>query len=488
MIDRRRLLAAAVATPFVAGIAPRAAWGQTIADTIVIGGGLSGLAAMQILENEGQKVVLLEGNRRLGGRAYTMDSEVGPLECGGATLGPLYGRLRSLAAMADVALVAPGGRDGVAYHVNGEFVRPEDWEASKANRLPAAERMLKPEFLEFKFVQQFNMIKDIEEWAAPEMMAFDVPLDSYLRSHGVSDEALRLIDITTNGNSLSRTSALFQMREFAGLALPFSGPKAPSKADSDAREVYAASEDGSFQVVKGGTSRLVEGIAGLMKGDIRTGAVVVGIDVAADGVSVQLLDGTRLFARYCICTIPYSALANVVITPALRGRKLQAVMGADYTTTTHFFMVPTKPYWEMDGAPSGLLSDTIIERVFAGKDAAGKVNLLDVWLNGAAASAVDSLPEADRGVFVLDRLAAIRPSTKGAVKIVGTYSWGLNPFVRGNKHVFGPGQLAALHDAMATPWRQRLRFAGEHTRDWESGMEAATESGQREAFAVLGLS
>jgi monoamine oxidase len=60
--------------------------------------------------------------------------------------------------------------------------------------------------------------------------------------------------------------------------------------------------------------------------------------------------------------------------------------------------------------------------------------------------------------------------------------------VRGNKHVFGPGQLAALHDAMATPWRQRLRFAGEHTRDWESGMEAATESGQREAFAVLGLS
>lgn len=479
MLSRRGLIGAALATPFIGGIAPRAAWGQTMADTIVIGGGLSGLAAMQILENEGQKVVLLEGNRRLGGRVYTMDSEVGPLECGGATLDPYYGRLRSLAAMADVELVNPGARDGVAYHINGEFVLPSAWEASRANRLPASERMLRPEQLEFMFVQKFNMIKDIEEWAAPGMMAYDVPLDAYLRERGVSEEALKLIEITTNSAGLSRTSALFQMREFARLAMSVPG--------SNAREVYAASEDSGTVVVKGGTSRLVEGIAGLMKGEIRTGAIVVGIDVAPDMVTVELIDGTRLQARHCICTIPYSALASVQITPALTGRKLAAVISADYTSTTHLFAVPTRPYWELDGGPAGLLSDSIIERVFASKDSAGRVDLLDIWLNGTAATAIDGLPEAERSAFVLDRLAAIRPSTKGALKIVGSYSWGLNPFIKGNKHVFAPGQLQAHHDQMAAPWMQRLRFAGEHTRDWEAGMEAATESGQREAFAVLGL-
>lgn len=480
MLNRRGLLGAA----FIGGIAPRAAWGQTMADTIVIGGGLSGLAAMQILENEGQKVVLLEGNRRLGGRVYTMDSDVGPLECGGATLDPYYGRLRSLAAMADVELVSPGARDGVAYHVNGQFVLPDAWEKSAANRMPAAERMLKPEQLEFMFVQKFNMIKELEAWSAPEMMAYDVPLDSYLRSHGVSEEALKLIEITTNSAGLSRTSALFQMREFARLAM--SAPAAPGSKDN-AREVYAAGANSGIHVVKGGTSRLVEGIAGLMKGEIRTGAIVVGIDVAPDGVTVELIDGTRLKARHCICTIPYSALANVQITPALKGRKLDAVVSADYTSTTHVFAVPTRPYWEMDGGPAGLLSDGIIERVFASKDEAGRVNLLDIWLNGTAAAAIDSLPEAERSAFVLDRLAAVRPSTKGAIKVVGTYSWGLNPFIKGNKHVFGPGQLSAHYDAMAAPWMERLRFAGEHTRDWDAGMEAATESGQREAFAVLGL-
>ncbi|WP_439534065.1 flavin monoamine oxidase family protein [Polymorphobacter sp.] len=478
-LGRRAFLGSALAAPFIGGIAPRPAWGQTVADTIVIGGGLSGLAAMQILENEGQKVVLLEADRRLGGRAYTLDTPDGPFECGGATLGPLYGRLRSLAAMAGVALVDPLGRDALSYHINGQFLRPSEWQTSSANRLPAGERMLRPEQLEFKFVQQFNRITDLEDWNNPALMAYDIPLDSFLRQQGVSDEALRLIDITTNSVALSRTSALFQMREFARVALP-------SQNDT-AREVYAAGSDGSYHVVKGGTSRLVEGIAGLMKGDIRTGAVVVGIDVQPDRVTVELIDGTRLQARHCICTIPFSTLRNVQINPPLRGDKLSAVLDAGYTSTTHVFAVPTKPYWEMDGSPAGLISDTIIERMFAGHDASGKVASLDIWLNGTAATAIDSLPAAERAAFVLAQLAQVRPSTEGAIEVVGTYSWGENPFIRGNKHVFGPGQIGRLYRAMAAPWAERLRFAGEHTRNWEAGMEAATESGQREAFAVLGL-
>ncbi len=480
-IGRRTLMQAAFATPFVAGIAPRAVWGQTMADTIIIGGGLSGLAAMQVLENEGQRVVLLEADRRLGGRAYTLDTPDGPFECGGATLGPLYGRLRSLAAMADVALVTPSGSfGGLSYHLNGRFIRPSEWETSPANLLPANERMLRPEQLEFKFVQQFNQIADIETWSSPEMMAHDRPLDTFLAERGVSAEALRLIDITTNSVALSRTSALFQMREFAALALA-------SKA-STAREVYSAPSDGSYHVVKGGTSRLVEGIAGMMKGDIRTGAIVIGIDVQPGGVTVELIDGTRLQARHCICTVPFSTLRNVQINPPLRGAKLAAVLEASYTSTVHFFGVLTKPYWEMDGAPAGLISDSVIERVFAVNDASGKASSLDIWLNGTAATALDSLPQAERAAFVLDRLAAIRPSTRDAIQIVGSYSWGENPFIRGNKHVFGPGQIARLYPQMATPWAERLHFAGEHTRNWESGMEAATESGQREAFAILGLS
>lgn len=477
LMNRRTLLGAALATPFIGGIAPRAAWAQTSADTIIIGGGLAGLAAMQILEAEGQRCILLEGDRRLGGRCYTMDTGEGHFDCGATTIGPLYGRLRSLAAAGGVELVNPPGRDLFSYHINGTFVPTDKWATSPANRLADSERMLRPEQIEFKFVQAFNQITDLENWASEELLAHDVPLDSFLRARGVSEEALRLIDITTNSVSLSRTSALFQMREFGRLALPTQG--------DTAREVYAAGSDGSYQYVKGGTSRLIEGIAGLLKGDVRTGAIVTGIDVRSDGASVELINGERIDARAVVCTIPYSALAGVRINPPLRERKLAAVLDASYTTTTHVFCRPTAPYWEMDGAPAGLISDGIIERVMANYDRSGKVSWIDVWLNGTAATAVDSLPQGERMAFVLDRLAEVRPSTRGALKAVGMYSWGDNPFIRGNKHVFAPGQVASLRTAMAMPWQKRLRFAGEHTRDFEAGMEAAVESGQREAFAIL---
>ncbi len=88
--------------------------------------------------------------------------------------------------------------------------------------------------------------------------------------------------------------------------------------------------------------------------------------------------------------------------------------------------------------------------------------------------------------FVSDALVKIRPSMKGKIRAVGSYSWGNNPYVGGNKHVFAPGQMRAYAQVMEEPWG-RLRFAGEHTRSFEAGLESAAKSGEREALAVLNL-
>lgn len=58
-------------------------------DTIVIGGGFSGLKAARDLTRAGQNVLLLEGGDRLGGRAYSRKSKTAPhvqVEIGGAYL------------------------------------------------------------------------------------------------------------------------------------------------------------------------------------------------------------------------------------------------------------------------------------------------------------------------------------------------------------------------------------------------------------------
>lgn len=476
-LNRRTVLGGIAAVPFITGMAPKPTWSMTDADVIVIGAGMSGLAAALTLEEEGRKVIVLEGSDHVGGRAYTLRTNEGNFDCGATTIGPLYGRVRYFAEQAGAELISPTARDPFSYHVNGQFVHPDQWESSAANLLADNERMFRPESLEFVLTQQFNKIDDLSEWSGSEMLQYDIPLDAYFKANGVSDEALKFIGLTANAMSLSRVSALFQMREVSRLTLLQSGD-APL-------EGYSPGENNDYQYVKGGMSSLPEKMALLLKDEARLNTAVDAINIEDDGVSVVTRDGKTLTARYIICTAPLTSLANIRISPKLTGAKLKAVSDPHYSLTTHVFCIPTEPYWEMDGAPAGLYTDNMIERVFAEKDESGKVSWLDVWINGTGAGKLENLTEAELFKVVEDQLALVRPSTKGRVKAVASYSWGKNEFVGGNKQIYQPGQASSFYSAMTAPWNERLRFAGEHTRDYEAGLEAAAATGMREAMDIL---
>ncbi|MEM7570413.1 MAG: FAD-dependent oxidoreductase [Pseudomonadota bacterium] len=477
-MSRRAFTAAAGSIALLAGAAPRRSWAaDKQADVIVIGGGMAGLSAALTLEDSGLKVLIVEADNRLGGRCFTLRTQDGSFDCGATTIGPLYGRVRAFADQAGVALKAPPGRDKFSYHINGGFVHPSAWEGSAYNKTQGAERAMLPERLEFPTVLRHNKIDDILEWASAESLRYDVPLDIFLSQNGVSDEAIRLIGLTSNVMSLSETSALFQMREFVRLALPQSGDRK--------REVYAAGKDGQYHYVKNGTSALIDGMAGLLKAEPMLNAPVKAIDVSDGTAAVTLLDGKVLRAGSVICTAPFSALRNIDIRPLPEAKKRVAIQTAAYTLTTHVFFVPTKPYWEADGHPAGLISDDVVERVMANYDDNGNVTWIDVWLNGTAAETADKMSEADRIAMVQSRLETLRPSMKGAIRPVGSYSWGNKPYIQGNKYVMRPGEAASLFPYLAEPHAGRLFFAGEHTRNHEAGLEAAAATGIREAVNVL---
>ncbi len=476
--NRRQVIIGGLSAALVAGCAPKSTWSTRETDVLVIGGGIAGISAALRLEAEGVNVQLIEADKQLGGRCFTLRTEDGSFDCGASTVGPNYGNLLSYAYEADVPFIAPPGKEKFSYHINGEFVHPDAWETSSANRLVGSERSILPEQLEFPILMKNNKIKDVTNWNSEEMLAYDVALDRYLKENGVSDEALRLIDLTSNTMGLGQTSALFQMREFAGIDTPKKGDKV--------REVYDASNGpAGFYNVKGGMLTMIERIATLLKTEPMLGDPVVAIDVEKDGASVTMASGKKIRAKSVICTVPYSVLRSIAITPAPTGPKKAAIDDALYTLTTHVFFIPTKPYWEEDGHPAGLVSDDVVERVMANHDEDGKVSWLDVWMNGAAAAKVDTMPEKEMMAFVQARLEKMRPSMKGAITPVGAYSWGQNEFVKGNKYIMRPGDARGMFPWLAEPYMDRLRFAGEHTRDYEAGLEAAATSGMREAMAYL---
>jgi monoamine oxidase len=478
----RRGFNVALASSLVGSAFARRARAADRADVIVIGAGLAGLNAALILEEQGLSVIVFEAADYVGGRTRTFDLPVGPTNAGGQSVGPFYGRLRDLISRLKVPIVpVPGGAPPkTALHINGVLTSSADWAQSKANRTVGAERTVQPGALEFFYPSRDNPIVDPAKWIEPAFAKYDIPLTTYLRSRGASDEAIRLIDVSINAFDLSFCSTLAYLRDIRTLQVGV------ADAGSSTRSTYDATGAGAFQYheIAGGTQRLPEAMARALKGGVRLNQGVASIDMTGGGVEVKTLGGLRYRGKYAIAAVPFSALRNVDVYPNFIGPQLGAVRDSAHGNTVRVFMEYSAKFWEADVGEPGLFTDTAIERVFTLRDERGEITGLDCWVNGNAAYRLDQMPTEAVGEFVVSQLAQLRPSTQGKLKVLKVHSWARDSASGCCRHVFNVGQVGSWAGVMATP-HLRLHLAGEQTRSLDSGMEAAASTGERAALEIL---
>lgn len=464
MFSRRSLLAGGSAA-IIAGAAPRRAWGRTQADVIVIGAGLSGLHAARQLERAGLRTIVLEGERRVGGRLHTLDDLPGRPDAGGIQVGAGYSRLRAVAAELGVALEeGPGGGAGAAesrtalFNIAGQTVTAADWPTSPANRLDPGERRTLPLALAFSYASLLPRFEAPEAWMTAEA-GLDISYAEALRRAGASAEAMRLIEANMNGNTLASMSQLSIARSSA---------------------IFRAGP-GPTATIRGGSQRLPEAMARLLSSPIRLGTLVTGIREDADGVTVETSHG-RLSARHLICTIPFSALRHIPLEAKLSPALATMIASLPYTRASFAYLSATEPFWKADGQPETLWTDDpMLGRVFVlGNDPP----MLKVWTVGAGADLLDRTASASAGAEIIARIERARPSAKGKLKLERLFSWQKRPMARGIYHHIGTGQAALLAQAVRSSG-ERVHFAGEHLAEASSGMEAAFESADRVARRII---
>lgn len=463
MLTRRFILSGSSAA-IIAGAAPRAAWGKTEADVVIIGAGLTGLMAAHRLEVAGQKAVILEGAKRVGGRLHTLDDLPGKPEAGGIQVGSGYKLLRAIAYDLKVGLVEGGGAGaGIAeartalFNIGGQSVAPADWPTSTANKLATGERAILPLALGFTYGAKLPRLANPEAWTDSDP-SLDISYAAALRNAGASDEALRLIQANMNGNSLAGMSQLHALRT-AAIFRAGAGPTA---------------------TIAGGSQRLPEAMEARIKSPIRLGTFVSAISEDADGVTVTTSRGA-VRARHVICTIPFAALRHVPIEADLDRAIATLIASLPYTRASFAYLSATEAFWKSDGLPETLWTDDpLIGRIFILGDSPP---MLKLWTVGAGADLLDRMPKAEAAASIIAKIEAARPSAKGKLKLERFFSWQKSPMARGIYHHMGTGQAKLLADAVRAQGR-RLHFAGEHLAQSASGMEAALESGDRVARLV----
>jgi monoamine oxidase len=460
-MDRRALLLTGLAVSVA-----RPVGAQARPDVIIVGVGLAGLSAALTLQDAGARVMVLEAQDRPGGRLRTESGGGLTVDVGAVEVGPHYRRLRAWAARLGVEIRPITRRfGGFGYAIGDRLVSAADWPSSPANLTVGAEREIAPAALEARLLRPLSPIRTVDQAADPALAPFDRPAAALLAEAGVSAEAIRLMDRWTNAPSLAGASALGLFREAAR------SPHAPPPAGPE-----TAGE------IVGGSAVLPAAMAAALVEPVRYGAPVSAISRTTSGVEIRLGSGETLSAAHVIVAAPLTAVAGIAFDPPLPPDQAAAVAGAVYARVTQIHLVPEAPFWDADGLPPSLYVDGPLERVFAVETEAG-VERLVCWINGDGAVPWDAMTPDDRVAFALAELARVRPASAGKVRGAFSWSWA-GPLSGGIRHAPRPGEALTLGPALQRP-HGRIHFAGEHVRREEHGMEAACETGERAARAVL---
>jgi monoamine oxidase len=438
---------------------------------VVIGAGLAGLYAADLLRAAGRPVVVLEASARAGGRVFTyrapldegLYGEAGPIRIAAS-----HRRVVQLAQRFKLTLIPFELPGGVSLSVvGGRRLRSSelrDRDDAGLN-LRADERPLDERALLERYVGDLPDAlgnpdapgSSYAAWASYDRVTWP----EWLASRGASADAVRLMTLGGDSNDLS---ALYVLRQFALLR-----------------------RTGTFFKIRGGMDRLATALAVAHREAIRYNAQVVRIDRRPPMVRIDYRQAGRVqavSASRVICAIPFTTLREVEFLPALSAQKSRVVNELEYLPSTRFLLQTRTRFWSQGGLSGYARTDRSAEIWDCGYDLPGTQGILGATVAGAAGrSALGMTSDAAVGFgrsVVADAFPEIgRHFAKGIV-----HRWALEPWARGAFAVFRPRQMSSLAPGLGAP-EDRIHFAGEHTSSWSGWMEGALESGERAAREIL---
>ncbi|MFC5176234.1 flavin monoamine oxidase family protein [Nocardioides taihuensis] len=443
---------------------------------VVVGAGLSGLAAARRLVAGGHEVVVLEARDRVGGRTEGGRLTDGtPVELGGQWIGPTQDRMYELVAELGLEWFRTHNDDGLLLvDLRGRQSRMAPHKGAVPRLGPFALADLGQGLLRFS---RLAARTDLERpWESPDAEVLDGQtfaswIHRNLRTPSgrayfrIACEAVFAAD----ASDVSLLHALFY-----------------SHSGTDLETLLSVDRGAQQDRIVGGSVRIAETMAAALGDRVRLGQPVRRISNDDSGVRLETRGGEVVTGSHVVVTLPPTLAGRLEYAPALPSWRDQLTQRLPAGSVVKCYAAYDEPFWRATGLNGQAASDRgPVKVTFDNSPPSGRPGVLMGFVEAGDARHFARLSPDDRRRAVLECFARyFGPRALAPVEYLER-DWMAEEFTRGcyGAH-FTPGVWTSYGHALREPVG-RIHWAGAETAAvWNGYMEGAVRSGEAVADRI----
>jgi monoamine oxidase len=241
----------------------------------------------------------------------------------------------------------------------------------------------------------------------------------------------------------------------------------------------------TYRIV-GGSGRLIEGLARPLRSIIKLNTPVTTIEHGRNSVRVTTPHGRWVADRVIVAMSP-TMTQQILFDPVLPVPRTQSVQRTGNGSAIKAYPIYRKPFWRERGLNGIIQSNSLpFGAAFDNSPPDGSVGVLLALIENVDARRLSQLSLRARKAEIVNAVAvAFGEQARHPIGYVEK-DWSADPWVRGGAaSFFAPGMLTEYRYLFDKPIGG-VHFAGAETgRTFWGNMEAALQSGERAAKAVL---